>query len=56
MRNEKDWEEEVSSKSTLKQQYKLARNGGEVFKVCAGSGSCEAAVQTEDWLSWVVGE
>ena len=29
--------------------------GGEVFKVCAGSGSCEAAVQTEDWLSWVVG-
>ena len=28
---------------------------GEVFKFCAGSGSCEAAVQTEDWLSRVVG-
>ena len=29
--------------------------GEEVSKVCAGSGSCEAAVQTEDWLCWVVG-
>ena len=53
MRNEKDWEEEVSSKSTLK-QYKLAKNGVEVFKICAGSQSCEAAVQTEDWFSWFV--
>ena len=55
-KNEKDWEEEVSSKSTLK-WYKLVKNGmdGEVFKVCARSGSSGAAVQTEDWLSWVVG-
>ena len=29
MRNEKDWEEEVSSKSTLK-RYKLAKNGAGV--------------------------
>ena len=29
MRNEKDWEEEVSSKSTLK-WYKLAKNGAGV--------------------------
>ena len=52
MRNEKDWVEEVSSKSTLKWWYKLVQ-GGEIFrsmqgreviKVCAGSGSCEAAV------------
>ena len=28
---------------------------GEVFKLCAGSGSCEATVQTKNWLSWVVG-
>ena len=27
---------------------------GEVFMICAGSGSREAAVQIEDWLSWVV--
>ena len=34
---------------------KLAKNGSrEVFKVCVGS-CCEAAVQTEDWLSWLVG-
>ena len=24
---------------------------GEAFRVCAGLGSCEAAVQTEDWLN-----
>ena len=56
MRNKKDWEEEVSSKGTLK-QYKLAKNGAgvEVFKVCAGSRSCEASVQTEDCHSLVVG-
>ena len=29
MRNEKDWEEEVSSKSTLK-WYKMANNGARV--------------------------
>ena len=41
MRNEEDWEEEVSSKCTLKQN-KLAKNwsrGGEVFRICSGSGS-----------------
>ena len=32
----------------------LARNGAGVEKVCAGSGSCEAAVQTEDWVSKVI--
>ena len=31
MRNEKDWEEEVSSKSTLK-WYKLAMNGAGMVK------------------------
>ena len=40
MRNDKDWVEEVSSKSTLK-WCKLAKNG-------AGLGSCEAAVLTDD--------
>ena len=52
----KDWKEKVCSKSTSK-WYKLVKNGagGEVCKVCAGSGSYEASVQTEDWLSWVVG-
>ena len=29
--------------------------GVEPYLRSAGSGSCEAAVQTEDWLSWVVG-
>ena len=56
MRNEKDWEEEVSSKSTLK-WYKLAKNGTGcrgILGLCRVK-KCEAAVQTEDWLSWVVG-
>ena len=26
-----------------------------LIQVSAWSGRCEAAVQTEDWLSWVVG-
>ena len=38
MRNEKDWEEEVSSKSTLK-QYKLTKNGARVERYgLSGSG------------------
>ena len=55
MKNGEDWEEEVSSKSALK-QYKLAKNGAwrQVFMVCTGSG-IGGSVQTEDWLSQVVG-
>ena len=54
MRNVKDCSEEVSSKSALKQIVdKEWCRDGEVFKVCTGSGSCKAAVQTEDRLSWV---
>ena len=48
MRNEKDWAEEVSSKSTLKRWV-------ERYLRSAGSESCEVAAQTEDWLSWVAG-
>ena len=56
IRNVKDWEEEVSSKSILK-WYKLAEKSAEVemYLRSAGLGSYEGAVQTEDWLSWVVG-
>ena len=32
MRNEKDWEEEASSKSTLR-HYKLAKNGARVERI-----------------------
>ena len=35
--------------------YKLAKKSAEVCKVCVVSGTCEAAVQTEDWLKRVVG-
>ena len=37
-----------------KEKIKM-RNGNTVVKVSAESRSCEAAVQTEDWLKWVVG-
>ena len=45
MRNEINWEEEVSSESLLK-WCKLAKNGAGM--VSAGSVSCEATVQIED--------
>ena len=47
VRNDNDWVEEVSSKSTFK-RYKLARNGVWVMKYLrsAGSRSCEVDVQT----------
>ena len=55
MRNKKDSEEEVCSKSTLKRlSWQRMVQGGEVFMVGTGSGSCEAAIQTEDWLSWII--
>ena len=55
MRNEKNWEEEVSSKSTLK-WYKLARNGaGMEMYVRSGHGKEGVDyVQSEHWFSWVV--
>ena len=55
-RNEKDWEEEVDAKSTLK-RYRLAKDGTGVkrYKVGTCSGECKVAVQVEDWFIWVVG-
>ena len=57
MRNGKDWEEEVNSKRTLK-HYKLVKNGAVMERYLMSvqePGSCEAVVQTENWLSCVVG-
>ena len=56
VRNEKDWEEEVYTKGTLK-WYRLGKDdaGVERCEVGAGSGECEVAIQAEDWFSLVVG-
>ena len=48
-RNEKDWEEEAYTKSTLK-WYMLAMDDTEVERYVI-SGECEVAVQAEEWFS-----
>ena len=55
MRNEKDWEEGVSSKSTLK-WYKLVKNGAwmERYLRCVMGQEVVRLLFRQDWLSWVV--
>ena len=50
--------EEISCKSTLKQQYKLAKNGAKVeryLRSVLGQEVVRLLFRLRDWLSWVVG-